>query len=540
MGGEDTPRTKARKFLKGVGGGSGNGSGIGSSFNAIGGGGSILKTKSSLANSADVHSVDTISGLGPADTISGSRNYPAGVRLTNEGERMDFETSIGSGAVRAEDEEDEEDDEVLEPSPVKPSNLVFRPLFGGMTSDRDKIQHPQPKFSTSSSSSSAKTTDATVAAAPGAGLKQAKLPWTKVQPQPGSNGTGFVNGKKRPASGPAGAEGSNAEGNDEVDDGEVSASTSGPKKSAAQSKAKKPRLSKSAKAKGKSKLKDLLGEGHDDDEEGDAFIGQTRTIKVFNGLVEEEVTEMEVCFPTGDASGEVEKRWVKVESYKPWENGDGRGGRTRRERKRGSGEGQEGEGMDDGDDDDEFSSLEDEPWVFERRPGGEDDGESADIEDDDEDSRMDMDGAAIPRKTHPLADQEIIDPSIPSHLISLLSLQTSPIKKQRFREQKEKEMRVKKLLGEPSVRKKEFKEANRSGLVDLDDEVEGGEGEGKGEGDVGDEDERVVGGKGTKKKVGDWEASDDDWDSEVDGWKDLGDGRMERRDEGDKDGWDDM
>lgn len=94
-----------------------------------------------------------------------------------------------------------------------------------------------------------------------------------------------------------------------------------------------------------------------------------------------------------------------------------------------------------------------------------------------------------------------IDPTIPSDLVSMLSLRSSPIKKTSLLREKDRDLRVKKLLQEPSVCGKK-----KMGLEDLVDEK-------------GSEGEEEQGG------------SDDDWASDAEGWKDFGDGAMDGYDD---------
>ncbi|KAL8276346.1 hypothetical protein RQP46_011271 [Phenoliferia psychrophenolica] len=92
--------------------------------------------------------------------------------------------------------------------------------------------------------------------------------------------------------------------------------------------------------------------------------------------------------------------------------------------------------------------------------------------------------------------------SLDADLAELLELRSSPAKKTALLREKERELRIKRLLDEPSLKKP------RRGLADLADEG-GSEQEGEtGEG-----------------------GSDDDWASDADGWKDLGDGAMDEYDE---------
>lgn len=82
----------------------------------------------------------------------------------------------------------------------------------------------------------------------------------------------------------------------------------------------------------------------------------------------------------------------------------------------------------------------------------------------------------------------------------MLSIRSSPIKRTALYREKERDLRVKKLLQEPTV-----KEQKTAGLLDMKSEDEG-EGE---------------------------EGSDDDWDSDAEGWKDLGDREMDGYDDDD-------
>lgn len=97
-----------------------------------------------------------------------------------------------------------------------------------------------------------------------------------------------------------------------------------------------------------------------------------------------------------------------------------------------------------------------------------------------------------------------VDPSIPSDLVSMLSLRSSPLKKTSMLREKDRDLRVKRLLQEPSVTG-----PKKKGLADLDDEVQSGS-----------DDQR-----------GGEEGSDDDWASDAEGWKDLGDGAMDGYDD---------
>lgn len=122
-----------------------------------------------------------------------------------------------------------------------------------------------------------------------------------------------------------------------------------------------------------------------------------------------------------------------------------------------------------------------------------------------EDSEQDM-NQPIPSnlrqtRSQPNVEHSItLDSTIPSELVSMLSIRSSPIKKTALLRERDRDLRVKKLLQEPSV-----KERKVEGLLDLkvfsdeEDEIEGG--------------------------------SDDDWDSDAEGWKDLGNGAMDNYDD---------
>lgn len=113
-------------------------------------------------------------------------------------------------------------------------------------------------------------------------------------------------------------------------------------------------------------------------------------------------------------------------------------------------------------------------------------------------SGSDDDSIASPRRpAHPV--QHVIDSTaIPSSMLSILSLRSSPVKKTSMLREKDRDLRVERLLLDPLERNKKSK-----GLADLIDE-----------------DEQSRRGRADAD-------SDDDWASDVEGWKDLGDGEMD-------------
>lgn len=117
----------------------------------------------------------------------------------------------------------------------------------------------------------------------------------------------------------------------------------------------------------------------------------------------------------------------------------------------------------------------------------------------DEDSGEGSDASPRPTRSEAIDHSISVDSSIPSELVSMLSLRSSPIKKTSLLRERDRDLRVKKLLQEPSAMRKKS-----SGLADLEIGSEEDEGEGEG---------------------------DDDWDSDAEGWKDLGDGVMDGYDD---------
>ena len=97
--------------------------------------------------------------------------------------------------------------------------------------------------------------------------------------------------------------------------------------------------------------------------------------------------------------------------------------------------------------------------------------------------------------------ESLVD-DLDADLAAMLELRSSPIKKTALLREKGRDLRIKKLLDEPSLHKP------RKGLADLEDE--------------GGSDEGAVAVEG---------GSDDDWASDADGWKDLGDGEMDGYDD---------
>lgn len=104
--------------------------------------------------------------------------------------------------------------------------------------------------------------------------------------------------------------------------------------------------------------------------------------------------------------------------------------------------------------------------------------------------------SASPRKIKPVFEDHIIDAtSVPASMLSILSLRSSPIKKTSLLREKQRDLRIQKLLQDPTLRRQ------HKGLSDLVDE------------DL----------NRSRREA----ESDDDWASEAEGWKDLGDGDMD-------------
>jgi hypothetical protein len=104
--------------------------------------------------------------------------------------------------------------------------------------------------------------------------------------------------------------------------------------------------------------------------------------------------------------------------------------------------------------------------------------------------------SASPRKIKPVFEDHIIDAtSVPASMLSILSLRSSPIKKTSLLREKQRDLRIQKLLQDPTLRRQ------HKGLSDLVDE------------DL----------NRSRREA----ESDDDWASEAEGWKDLGDGNMD-------------
>jgi len=124
----------------------------------------------------------------------------------------------------------------------------------------------------------------------------------------------------------------------------------------------------------------------------------------------------------------------------------------------------------------------------------------------DSDSLSDVDGPGFraemdfePLVTVSTPPSATIDPSVPEELISLMDLNTSPMRKYRAATQKRKDYLARKVLQEPTIVAEETK--CPKGLEDLDEDGGGGE----------DDFE------GPLRESG----SDDDWESDAEGWKAL-------------------
>jgi hypothetical protein len=131
------------------------------------------------------------------------------------------------------------------------------------------------------------------------------------------------------------------------------------------------------------------------------------------------------------------------------------------------------------------------PYANARRPPKEQQGSEDDFSDLDEPYEP-----ALPADAAPSAvPMESPTAHVPSHLVSLLSLEASPIKKHRLQVQSRKTELANRVLLEPSIVRGS---KPKGGLDELEDDLEEGS-------DALDEEE-----------------GDDDWESEPEGWKTLG------------------